>query len=193
MSVLDKKAEAALEAIAALRKHSEAVEETVKKLLLEVDGKAGNTQSVDESNGSHRSTDGLLPTPESTKAVLTKQRTVSAFGRLAEISEDSSATRLRMESAEGNVSHLTHGSTLESRAELSKSGRRIVRGTLRLKKSGTNRRPFSEILMDYGTRNIDLREDSEGGVRDTEVHDFDRKKTGGKADDLDSTTLVLNS
>ena len=56
---------------------------------------------------------------------------MSAFGRLAEISEDSSATRLRMESAEGYVSHLTHGSTLESRAEMSKSGRRIVRGTLR--------------------------------------------------------------
>ena len=87
------------------------------------------------------------------------------------------------------MSHLTHGSTLESRAEMSKSGRRIVRGTLRLKKSGTNRRPFSEILMDYGTKNIDLREDSEGGVRDTEVHDFDRTKTGLRSE----VNIELNS
>ena len=46
MSVLDKKAEAALEAIAALRKHTEAVEDTVKKLLLEVRGSAGTTTQV---------------------------------------------------------------------------------------------------------------------------------------------------
>ena len=46
MSDLDKKAEAALEAIVALRKHSEAVEDTVKKLLLEVRGSAGTTTQV---------------------------------------------------------------------------------------------------------------------------------------------------
>ena len=127
MSDLDKKADAALEAIVALRKHSEAVEDTVKKLLLEVRGDAGNSQVVVETNGVESSTDGIsLPTPESAKAALTTQRTrrkTSIFERLAESSNDNSGNRLRIESKEGYVSHLTHGSTHQNWA-VAESGRR---------------------------------------------------------------------